>query len=196
MRREAAVGVLGACWLGAVAGGFWLWDRYDATAGPAASPTATTDARGSWTVVMFVHPHCPCARASLTELGELLREAPAGVEAAVVFVRPRGVPAGWERGDLWDAAGKLPVVVRLDEGGGEAKRAGAATSGHVVVFDRAGRPVFVGGITRARGRAGDNAGRKAVLAWLRGEAGVVEVAVFGCPLFDHCPEREDGTCAR
>src|ERR1700734_3391131 len=52
------------------------------------------------TLVIFVHPRCPCTRASLHELDGLLALTENRVSATVVFTIPDGVPAGWERGDL------------------------------------------------------------------------------------------------
>ncbi|MBX9628827.1 MAG: hypothetical protein K2X82_33845 [Gemmataceae bacterium] len=186
MRTEAAVwGGLGA-WLTAVAVGFGLFHGYDATPGPAAAAASNESAgTGSWQVVLYAHPHCPCTRASLAELAEIVARGPHGMVTEVVFVRPPGTPPGWERGTNWGAAGRLTGVnVRLDEGGVEARRAGAAASGLTVVTDPTGAVVYRGGISPARGRPGDNPGRRAVLAALRGEPAGPPAPVYGCPLFD------------
>jgi hypothetical protein len=59
------------------------------------------------------------------------------------------------------------------------------TSGQVLVFDRRGRVSYSGGITRARGQTGANAGRAAVEAILRGGSPPYPSGpVFGCPLVD------------
>jgi hypothetical protein len=143
--RELA---LVAAWLGAVAAGFAAWEAYDSTPGDTPEQPEAIDApAGPWELTMFVHPHCPCARASLGELRALLAEVPPGTGARVVFVRPAGVADGWERGELWDAAAELPGVrVECDPGGVEARRAGATISGHLVVHDGAGAVAFRGGI--------------------------------------------------
>src|SRR5581483_2344790 len=128
--REWIAWVVAAGWFAAVAAGFVAWERYDTTPGEAraAEPTAVPPA-GRWRLVMFAHPHCPCTRASLGELAELVGQTP--VEAEVVFVRPADCPDGWERTAAWEAAAAIPGVrVRCDVGGLEAMRAGAATSGH------------------------------------------------------------------
>jgi hypothetical protein len=185
--REVLAGLGVALWLGAIAAGFSAWETYEATPGERGPTAAAEDppSEGPWSVVLYAHPHCPCLRASLTGLAELLAAAPAGTGAEVVFVRPPGVPDGWEQTAAWDAAAGLPGVrVRCDAGGAEARRAGAATSGHVVVSDRAGWVAFSGGITRARGRVGESAGKAAVRAILAGGPPAVrEAPVFGCPLF-------------
>jgi hypothetical protein len=77
------------------------------------------------------------------------------------------------------------VDLRIDEGGAEARRFGAATSGQALLYDAAGRLVFSGGITPARGHSGDSAGRDAIIRWVeRGTAPQKSAFVFGCSLHD------------
>ena len=182
--REHPGDPLAAVWFAAVAAGFVVWERYDTTPGEVrtAEPNAVPPA-GRWRLVMFAHPHCPCTRASLVELAELIEQTP--VEAEVVFVRPVDCPDGWERTAAWAAAAAIPgVQARCDVGGVEARRAGAATSGHVVLTGPDGRVVFGGGITPGRGRRGDSTGRRMISDRLTGRAvGFGSAPVFGCPLF-------------
>jgi hypothetical protein len=200
--RETASVVLVTAWLGVAVGGFAVWENYDAAPGDnprAADSTGGPAGTGRWELVMFAHPRCPCTRASLDELGEVLASNPA-VRVRVLFVRPAGAGDGWERGDSWSAAAGLPgAEVACDRDGAEARRVGATTSGHVELTDPAGRVVFRGGVTKARGRAGASAGRRAVLAHLRGDQTADrEAPVFGCPLFapnDTCLEG-CGSCPR
>jgi hypothetical protein len=77
-----------------------------------------------------------------------------------------------------------------DDGGAEASLFHAATSGQTALYDAAGNLLFSGGITRARGHAGDNAGLTAVVSLLTsGETEERGTPVFGCPLFapTECP---------
>jgi hypothetical protein len=87
--------------------------------------------------------------------------------------------------ELWNTASRLPgATVLRDDEGIEARRFGAMTSGQTLLYDGGGRLVFSGGITGARGHAGENAGRNAVIALLNGRpAGQDETWVFGCSLF-------------
>jgi hypothetical protein len=72
-----------------------------------------------------------------------------------------------------------------DEDGSEARRFEIETSGHTLLFDGAGRLMFSGGITSARGHSGENAGRSALGTLLRGGTPVLDkTLVFGCALFD------------
>jgi hypothetical protein len=138
------------------------------------------------TLVMLAHPKCDCTRASVSELAELMARAPHQTRAYVVFMKPTGVEGDWERTDLWSAAARIPdVSVLVDDNGREAERFGAQTSGQTLLYDAAGRLVFAGGTTVARGHEGDNPGFAAILALVtEGRTAQATSPVFGCPLFD------------
>jgi hypothetical protein len=184
--------VLGAIWIACVVAGLAFLMRYDNEPGLAATPPDVwpVDATirrvdGQPTLIMLAHPQCDCTRASLGELAELLARAPSRARAFVVFVRPEGVNPGWERtGGLWDRAAGIPdVTVLADERGREAKRFGVHTSGQALLYDAGGHLVFSGGLTPARARTGNSAGRTAILAWLQGERVAITTSpVFGCYL--------------
>ncbi|HUR59158.1 MAG TPA: hypothetical protein VM029_15690, partial [Opitutaceae bacterium] len=93
-------------------------------------------------------------------------------------------PADWPHTDLWRRAAAIPgVKVLTDVDGRAAARFGAVTSGQALLFDTAGRLLFSGGITGARGHQGDNAGRRAVVARVFGrETAPAHTPVFGCSL--------------
>lgn len=154
------------------------------TAAGAAAPSpdrwpagsALPAARDRATVVMFAHPECSCTAASLSELAGLVAELADPPRVLVVFTAD---PAG---SDNWQAAGRIPGALRLRDDGREAQLFGARTSGHVFVYDAAGARRFTGGVTGARGDVGDNVGRRAALAALRGQPGEARHGVFGCSL--------------
>jgi hypothetical protein len=106
-------------------------------------------------------------------------------EFHAIFVRPEGISPQWEQTDLWQSVKSIPdVQVISDKDGSEARRFDAKTSGEVRLYDVDGTLVFYGGITGARGHAGDNLGSDTVFACLQGdqpkEPGTFS---FGCPLF-------------
>lgn len=138
------------------------------------------------TLVMFAHPFCPCTRASLSELREVMSRFDGRVQANVLFVRPDGVGDEWSHSDTWRGAASIPGVhVAEDARGIEARLFDATTSGQVVVYDEHGRLQFSGGITPERGHVGSNPGRVRVAGVLAGDAGsLTECPVFGCPLLD------------
>lgn len=176
-------------WGGGVAAGFYALELYDRTPGTGAGviaqePTVRPSAgQGRWALDIFIHPRCPCSRASLSELQALVRELPPDVAVRVLFVRPEGAAEGWERSSLWSQCREMDrVAVVIDVGGESARKAGATTSGHAVLFDATGRAAFRGGITAGRGRPGESVGRRAIRELVNGRPSLREAPVFGCPL--------------
>lgn len=149
------------------------------------------------TLVMSLHPQCPCSRASLNELAILLSRAGDRVAARILVVRPAGAPADWVHSNLVERAAALPgVTVVVDENGDGCRTFGATTSGQVALYDRDGKLLFSGGITDGRGHEGENVGLQSALQQLRGTkrdgGGAVRAPVYGCPLH----ARESGCAVR
>ena len=138
------------------------------------------------TLLMFIHPRCPCTRASLAELARIVARCKGRAEVHTVVILPETFPSGWEQTDLYRQAAAIPdMVIDVDERGSEAHLFAGTTSGYALLYDAYGRLLFSGGITAARGHAGDNAGEEAVVGWLEtGHAALRDAPVFGCPLFD------------
>lgn len=183
-----------AIWLILVVVGFGYLINYSATAGvgdegrslwPGDTSIPRTSDRP--TLLVFVHPECPCSHATIEELARLVARAPGAIAVTVLFTRPDGFPAGWEQTDLWHGASRIPgAAVETDAGGREARRFNAATSGYTLLYNEAGSLVFRGGITASRGHEGDNVGKSSILGWIRDCTIVTrETPVFGCRLFDH-----------
>jgi hypothetical protein len=153
---------------------------------PAEWPRGTSIRRAAEgaTLVMMVHPQCGCTPASLEELARLMARNGGRVEAHVVFLLPEGYAEGWARTGLWKSAREIPGVdTSIDAGGREIARFGAWTSGQTLLYDAAGALRFSGGITEARGHAGDNPGLDALERALRPGIGpALRSAVFGCSL--------------
>jgi hypothetical protein len=141
-------------------------------------------AGGLPTLLIFLHPHCPCSRASLAELAQIMSRCVGRVSAHALLLSPTQLPKGWGESAIERDLAELPDVhTWQDKGGSEARRFGVATSGHVLLYDARGRLTFSGGITSARGHQGDNYGRAAVLALIMGQEGDrAGNPVFGCPL--------------
>jgi hypothetical protein len=180
-----------AAWLLTVGVGLTMLWAYAETPGPSATadatwPVAATVARDTRTPVLllFLHPHCPCSRATIGELARLLARAPTPVTTYALFYRPADAEAGWERTDLWDSAAAIPGVhVMSDERGAQARVFGAVVSGQTLLYNAAGSLLFSGGVTGARGHEGDNPGRTALTAMLTGDrTEMIRTPVFGCYL--------------
>jgi hypothetical protein len=187
--RNTLLGGILVLWCAGVAAGTKALWRYSATPGstgsaperwPANSLVHPRDGRA--TLVMLAHPRCPCTRASLSELAELVARGDA--DAWVLFLRPEGAQHGWENTDLWKMAATIPGVrVVADADGTAAKMFGAETSGHLLFYDAGGTLRFSGGITAARGHVGPSAGREAIVAMLQGSEPLQNRALtFGCQL--------------
>ncbi|MBL8787996.1 MAG: RedB protein [Deltaproteobacteria bacterium] len=181
-----------AAWLAFLGGGFALLASYSTTAGArGTTPTewpqesALPHDPGAPAIVLFLHPRCPCSRATLTELEEILAKTQERrPEVVVVFAAPREVGPAFVEGELWSRVRAMPGVRPwVDVGEVEAHRFGAETSGHLVVYGPDLALRFSGGITPTRGHVGPNPGERAVVAALdASDGGAVAASVFGCPL--------------
>jgi hypothetical protein len=189
--RRLLSGIAGALWLAAVGGGMGVLWSYSTAPDVAATPPAVwpresrvRPSEGRSNLIVLAHPHCPCTRATIEELDRLMARVGDQLQAHVLFATPAGAADGWEATDLWGRAVAIPgVTVLRDAEGSEARHFGAATSGQVVLYDSTGRLRFSGGITAARGHAGDNAGRSAIVELLGGvSSDAIETPVFGCSL--------------
>lgn len=180
-------------WIVAVMAGFCLLTSYEL------APGASEKSPDVWpqnphislhpdkpTLVMFVHPHCPCTRASVSELSVLLTKCKGRVETYVLPVQPAGAAEGWSQTDMIEQAKQIPGVnVLIDIDGGLANQFQANTSGETMLYDESGQLRFCGGITASRGHHGDSDGRRCIVDWiLRGIPGKSVTPVFGCPLQD------------
>ena len=148
------------------------------------------------TLVMAAHPQCPCTRASVAELAQLMAHVQGKVQAYVLFYSPRKSGADWQNTDLRRTAAQIPgVTVLSDVDGAEAQRLGAETSGHTFLFDPSGHLLFNGGITASRGHSGDNAGESAIVSLIDNRISArTKTFVFGCSLKN--PPREGAKCLK
>jgi hypothetical protein len=189
----AACGVLWLLAVGAGMAGLWIYAQAPGAAGSA--PRAWPDGSSlrpepdRATLVMLVHPHCPCTRASVHELDRLMARTQGRLAAHVLFILPQGVGDDWTQTDLWRSAAAIPGVdVAIDPDGRDSALFGALTSGQTLLYDTSGRLLFAGGITPARGHEGDNPGADAIASLLGGGSpGRGHAPVFGCSLKN--PER-------
>jgi hypothetical protein len=188
--------VIVVTWFAASAAGYRALMSYEFEEGKAATPpekwpaqskVARTD--GLPAIVVLAHPKCPCTRATIEELAVLMTQLHGRATATVVFVRPDGVQAKWERTDLWSSAARIPgVKVVSDPAGVEAALFGAQASGQTLLYDAHGDLQFSGGITEFRGHVGDNGGVTAIESLVAtGKSATNHTSVYGCSLHD--PER-------
>jgi hypothetical protein len=194
-RRAFVMGLVFALWAGGVGVGAVELFRYEGTASPMGAPTAQWPAgtqlipgSNEATLVMAVHPHCPCSIATMDELAVFAAHSQGRVRMYVLMVCPPGAAAAWAKTSLWNSAQAIPgVTVIADLEGREAKRFGVATSGETLLYGPDLRLLFSGGITESRGHSGDNDGESAIETLVRDPgrfAGQgVHTPVYGCALF-------------
>jgi len=182
-------------WAALVLGAAVKLVRYQMTPGaaaarpaPAAWPEESPFARDTrrMTLIMFLHPQCPCSRASVNELSMVMSRCGNGVDARVFVVSPRNAPTDFTQGELFrKAQGIEGVSVGTDPDARTAHEFAATTSGDVLLYGADGRLLFKGGITDGRGHEGDNDGLESVLAIVQGgQPARRQTPVFGCSLED------------
>jgi hypothetical protein len=191
MRLRSLLLSLGGCvWGTGVIAGFAAAERYAGTPGAPATPGASwpvtaciehDEARP--TLLLFLHPCCPCSSATVEELSHLLARCGDRLATTVLFVSDPLLGTDWRQGGLWTDVAALPGVTELeDAGGAQARLFGARTSGQAQLWGADGALLFSGGLTAARGHAGDNAGVSAVEELVLHGHGARSAPVFGCAL--------------
>lgn len=198
-RRIWLAGILGLSTICTVLG-FAALFTFDETAGvvssvPARWPASTvlerTAAHGA--LLVFVHPYCSCTVATLHEIATLSADRKPKNErpsTTIVFYRPAN--SNWKPGKLWKSAQHdIPGAQTVwDDGGQEALRFGARTSGYALLYDARGSLLFKGGVTGSRGHEGDNFGIDELRAAIdTGRPARRASLVFGCDLASLNPLR-------
>lgn len=179
-----------ALWITGVGFGFRSLWRYSSEPGRAAHPgpqwppaSHLDRVPGRPTLIVAAHPHCPCTRATIGELNWIMARTQGRPTVHVLFLRPQSSEPDWEKTDIWWSAAAIPGVNVQPDDGIESSLFNAQTSGQTLLYDEDGSLIFRGGITGARGHAGDNPGRAAVLQLLADPSSPAkEMPVFGCPL--------------
>jgi hypothetical protein len=187
------LGWLTVAWAIAAASGLFGLHVYSSTPSGEASPpaqwpesSALAPPADRLTIVMLAHPQCACTRASIGELAVAAAQARGRLDIRVVFL---ALPAFAVESDLWESAVAIPdALVIADPDGAEIRKFGVTASGHVLAYHPDGRLAFSGGIVGARGHAGANSGREALVELARhGRSRTARFPVFGCALQDHAP---------
>ena len=205
LRRRLVLGTVLTVWAASVAfGAIELW-KYESTPGaPAHSPlewpsdSHVSRRPGLPTLVLLIHPQCPCSRATIDELAKLMTDCDGKLDVRVLLLHPAGMPDAWVHSGLWSGAAAIPgVAVSDDADGAEARRFGAATSGQALLYAANGRLLFAGGITESRGHSGDNAGLSAIESLVLGTdthstTRPAATPVYGCPLFGPSDCQKEG----
>jgi hypothetical protein len=142
---------------------------------------------GKDTLVMLVHPRCPCSRASVGNLETIMAHSKGRLDSFVIVYEPSAHPgSSWTNSDLVNSARQIPgVQTILDSNGALIAKFHGATSGQTLVYNSLGQLLFNGGITGSRGEYGDSAGTESIITLaLYGTAEVHATPVYGCSLLN------------
>jgi hypothetical protein len=203
-KRILATSLFAIIWVAAVAFGLRSLFQYENTPGPVGAlfqewpNTQIERASDRPTLVMLAHPRCPCTVASVGELAQIMARLQGKVAAYVLLAKPNESGPAWEDTNLQRSAEAIPgVKVISDPDGVEARRFGAETSGHTLLFGAGGHLLFSGGITASRGHAGDNAGESAIVALVNHQIPArTRTLVFGCSLADSTKMNSQALCLK
>jgi hypothetical protein len=180
----------GLVWAATVGAMYHAVRQFETTPGPGAASRSSwpassriVRAHDRWTLVMLIHPHCSCTRASLQELERIIEMSGPSLQTYVLVYRPADFQAGWEKTETFEAAKRLQRSrVIVDPDGREARLFGGFTSGQTFLYDREGALRFSGGVTSLRGHAGVNRGSMDVVDIVRAKARQGTHPVFGCAI--------------
>lgn len=151
-------------------------------------PTSSQLPRGNaGTIIMFLHPHCPCSKASLHELLMLDTKLRPGIAVSCVFCQAPEESADYIRSTgLWREVAKGANLHATIDSGAETSLFHPRISGEIFAYDAAGTLVYHGGITPSRGHVGDNLGAERLLARLNEDSAGTQppdiFPAFGCAL--------------
>lgn len=134
-------------------------------------------------LVLFIHPRCPCSRATLNELARIVANEQNRAKIKIFFYKPDNESSEWVKTDLWETAENIPGVDVEIMNEANIEKFGVVTSGQAILYSADGETVFSGGITLGRGHEGKSDGRAAIENYLEtGAISVSETPVFGCLL--------------
>jgi hypothetical protein len=184
-----------AGWVTCTAIGFLVLEAY------ATSPGAFGPSLADWpqgcvipidgrhqSLLIFLHPLCPCSSASIDELEDIVARCGDRVRLHAVVLRTDALERQGASTIERSLAEMPGMTIWQDNGGALARRFGVRTSGHVLLYDCSGRLSYSGGITPTRGHRASNSGKSALQAAILGARSArSSIPVFGCPILDLRP---------
>jgi hypothetical protein len=180
-------------WLLVVGIGFWTLTARSFVPGISGNPKlAWPEASGlqrnvgGYTLVVVLHPECPCSQATLEELDSIVAQCSSRLAVRVICMQYDDMAEPIERSRIWLRAKRISgVTVVKDMHSEKVRQFDAETSGETRLYGPGGGLLFRGGITASRGHVGDNPGQEAIIDFVtRGvRAGApIVTPVFGCSL--------------
>lgn len=198
--RKSQVIFIFACllWVFAIGLGLYVMMKHEVSPGEPAKPPVKwpKDSKiklssDKDTLVMFIHPQCPCSRASLEQLTPLTNLNNLSIQ--ILSLNPKVKPENWEKNHQTFTSMNLKNArITEDDDGAEANRFHSFTSGQALLYDSKGNLIFSGGVTGARGKTGNNPGLSQLWTALKERSGappVKDSLVFGCSLVNDAPAK-------
>lgn len=189
-----------AIWLLAIAVVFGAFAKYHSTAGAGANAPSTLPIHTmceqpdckDYHLLFFVHPGCPCTKASWYELERILPPISTRTHVTAIVVEYLNSIPAEDQTDVVKLIGasKNIDVVFLPENA-VRNEFGVTTSGQCLLYNTSDILVFEGGVTPSRNHTGPNKGIEKIMS-IAGPAGhqhlkpqlqtTQRTKVFGCGL--------------
>lgn len=145
--------------------------------------SAANLAQEELTILISVHPDCPCTAASLEQIDRfMVKHSERAKLFALVQSSENRAP---KDGNYWQQITRLPNATPIfDQGGTLAAELGIIASGATAAYDASGTLRFQGGLTASRGHAGSSKGLDALeaLASATERLELCSTPAFGCPI--------------
>lgn len=190
-RAAVPIWLLTAVWIAAIIVGYTCLISYNMTSGqtlaaPVSWPKASEMPHDSElpTLLVFIHPKCPCTQATIQELEKLLGETRGSVRCRMLFVCPSRLVPSWMDSRLARYCSSIEGAdLDIDIDGALASMFNATASGQCLLYSARGELLFEGGITSERGHIGESIGRDAIRKIVRHDPAYIRCSpVFGCEL--------------
>ena len=157
----------------------------NSSAAPTGGAEGVHSSEPTWQLLVFVHPKCPCTRATIHNLDLVSRRSDLRLEIIPVIFRPLHGDATWLE---TDNTRRLATLTRRslvdDEDSQLARQFNVQVSGHCLLYDCAGRLRFSGGITASRGHEGRCRTLAALTKTLEGHSiDQTRWPVYGCQMY-------------
>jgi hypothetical protein len=175
MKRDYQLWIAAMIWTTAMVCGWISLNRYKFTPQPIVeAPVAWPEEAGMSlandrpTLVMFLHPACPCSKATLAELERLKAQMDTPCVLHLVMVLSKEYADNWQDTPLQRQAAALRKVnVIQDWDGRIADAFSASTSGETYLYSPQGALLYHGGLTNGRGHEGFASGQEQILSALQ-----------------------------
>ncbi len=187
--------IVGCAWLGTICAGFVWLGLSDAQPGSRGAPPVQLAAvpelqadSGLVSLTCFIHPQCPCTRATLRDLERVATHVRETAQLRVVVAYPSDHPEWMSTATVAFASTISGVRIVPDPGGLLTAACGVKTSGHTLIYGPEGDLRYSGGLVPLRNHEGNAETRDCVLQVIESQPKrPVQTPAFGCPMYLAAP---------